>query len=280
MASIALLANLAMIGGHFSDMVKVFVYPAIGYIHRRIRQNRSLRDPRMLAGEDLERCHEHLKHTLDDLEVMTEEGFGSSKECKRMEELALEHEVLGREVIVLGDGLWGKRSIRPSKECLQDIATLADSVKLFQSKVQIFTNEKKLGRIKQLAKHSSESQDRLKDANDIQTIIVPLPQRSTPSSPARMHSPLVDQVVESSSYSHQVEECSSSEPDPCAVEASYSRCIEVATSSYDQKSPSISEEERDSGQAEQEEEEAMAIKVSTWRTTRHPRNKSYGPTHR
>ncbi|KAJ8084890.1 hypothetical protein PM082_003667 [Marasmius tenuissimus] len=153
-------------------MVKVFVYPAIGYIHRRIRQNRSLRDPRALAGEDLERCHEQLKHTLDDLEVMVEEGFGSTKECENMGKLVLEHETLGREAVGLGDGLWGKRSTQPSKECLQDIAALIDNIRVLQSKVQLFSSEKKLERIKQLLRNPSESQYQLAhdDLNVVQTI--------------------------------------------------------------------------------------------------------------
>ncbi|KAL0569662.1 hypothetical protein V5O48_012305 [Marasmius crinis-equi] len=158
MATVALLANIAMIGGHFSDMVHVFVYPLIGHLRHRLRQRQLSRDPRALAGEDLERCQENLRTTLEIMEVMAEEGFGSSHECEGMGKLVSEYRNLGRETTELGGGLLGNsdRSTPPSKQCLQNIATLVDNIKLLQWKVQMFSSEKRLGKIQQMATAPSQ----------------------------------------------------------------------------------------------------------------------------
>ncbi|KAG7088109.1 hypothetical protein E1B28_012134 [Marasmius oreades] len=138
MATLALAANIAMIGGHFAEMVQVFVYPLITHIRNRIR-------PR--DGEELQRCQQNLRGTLDFLEGMAREGIHSEKDCEYMEKLVHEHGVLDQETLDLS-GIIRKNSLhREDNTCFETVGSLAHKVKLFQLKVQMFSSEKRRGRI-------------------------------------------------------------------------------------------------------------------------------------
>ncbi|KAG7088107.1 hypothetical protein E1B28_012132 [Marasmius oreades] len=138
MATLALAANIAMIGGHFAEMVQVFVYPLITHIRNRIH-------PR--EGDELERCQQNLRSTLDFLEGMAQEVMHSEKDCEYMAKLVREHGVLDQETLDLSGSIQKNDLHREDNTCFETVGILAHKVKLFQLKVQMFSSERRRGRI-------------------------------------------------------------------------------------------------------------------------------------
>ncbi|KAG7098273.1 hypothetical protein E1B28_000235 [Marasmius oreades] len=148
MATLALAANIAMIGGHFSEMVQVFVYPLITQIRNRIRcSNTATVDRLTLVGEELESCQQNLRGMLDFLEGMAQDGMQSERDCEYMEKLVREHGVLDQETSDLSGTFRKNGSHREGDTCFETVGILAHKVKLFQLKVQMFSSEKRRGRI-------------------------------------------------------------------------------------------------------------------------------------